>query len=73
VLPVSGDGELLGDNVELDVHDLGSLVAALQKIAEVPALVSELRVGSYAVSLRRHDDQRDGTWYVVTGIKRWKP
>lgn len=56
-------------NLRLTAANLRKMADAVEKLATVPATVTQITCGAILLDVRRHDDQREGTRYVVTGIR----
>lgn len=58
------------NNIKLDPMTLRNLANSLDSMAKVVGEITTIKFGDYIVSLEKHDDQRDGASYYVTGISR---
>lgn len=57
--------------LELNSYDLRAIADGLDALAGATGVrVDHVEIHGYQVTVRRHEDQLDGTSYVVTGIER---
>jgi hypothetical protein len=61
------------NDVALTAFDLRSIADAVEKLSKSGVRVEAATVGQHRITLTWHDDQRDGSWYTVTGIERAAP
>lgn len=55
--------------MKLTAETLRAIADMLDRLAEVPGQVSQVKVHGLTVHVRQRDPQRDGSWYEVTRIE----
>ena len=65
-VPHPGDRDALA----ITAPELRAIADAVEALTQVPGSVPAIEVGGLQVGLRRHSDQREGDWYVITSIAR---